>query len=148
MYYSLIENSRKEGDYSNPYEFQRSWIHVVPDIQRPIVNRERLLEQKLALLEEKLDLILHSQEQTSDAPERQTRGKGKGKSTESSGFITRLRKSFQADNESSSSASNLDDPPPYEEEEDPEVGPFQGNKTIYIKKIELHLNGALLGTEI
>jgi len=139
----FIDNNRKAGNYENPYEFQRFWIHKTTEASS-VFNRDhwdRYLEEKLSRLErleQKLDLVL------------QGKGKGKKSAVEetSPGLMTRLRKSFQQNEDGSSTSSGRQDeeePPPYEELRQEAIEDATAEKTVYIKKVELILNGAPLG---
>ena len=62
--------------------------------------------------------------------------------------MTRLRKSFQQNEDGSSTSSGRQDeeePPPYEELRQEAIEDATAEKTVYIKKVELILNGAPLG---
>lgn len=136
----FMKNERKLGNYQNPYEFRRFWDVSVPGIEFATFNREQFLEEKLLRLERTLQLVL----------EEKTLGKGKGrgkqsKSGNSSSFFSRFRS--QQDRASTSSQQSgfdeVDDddeqpPPPYSER----IG---GTKRIFVKKVELLLNGSPLG---
>jgi len=100
-------------------------------------NREQFLEAKLEQLEKTLQLVLEQSAQSS-------KGKGRGKQSQPSrgqSFLSRFRPSQPAESQTSSSHSlheedeDDDDPPP----------PYQGTKRIYVKKVELLLNGSPLG---
>jgi len=133
----LIKNDQKLGNYQNPYEFRRFWD--VPKVGFNFVhlNREQFLEEKLNHLEKTLKLVLEGRQ-----TELSNKGKGRGKrSSGTSSFFGRFR-STAANEPSTSSGScdveNEEDPPPYDDIE-------TETKRIYVKKIELLLNGTPLG---
>lgn len=152
MCYSIIQNDVKNGNYTNPYDFRRYWIvKRVGGVNPAPVSREAALEAKLNQIEQTLRLVL---ERTEAATASTSKGKSKPNS-EDPGLLTRLRSSFSQagqqeanDDNQSTSSSAMDQPPPYEEHElsshaltfDPTT-----EKLIYIKQIQLTLNGAPLG---
>jgi len=136
-----MKNERKLGNYENPYEFRRFWDVAKVGIEFLHMNREQFLEAKLQNLERTLQLVLEGQTSLIG------KGKGRGKRSQpnasnSSSFFGRFRSSQNTQNEpsTSSSTSNIedDDPPPYDD--------IQGDtKRIFVRKIELLLNGSPLG---
>lgn len=132
--FSIIETKRKNGNYSNPYEFKRSWTVTKVDEVSEKSSRERQLEERLAQLEQTLGVVLESS----------SLGKGKGKRSSSlpnidNSFLQRIRSSLVGNTEpddDSETSSSRGDPPPYELTE---------TKEVYIKKIDLLLNGSPLG---
>jgi len=145
----FIQNDRKLGNYQNPYDFRRHWDVVTLGLSSVQRNREQLLEAKLEQLEKTLQLVLDQQT---------TKGKGRGKKSSnpkpstSQSFFNRIR-SFHSnagqeqDQVSQSSHQSFeedeDEPPPYSDIED-----LAGTKRIYIKKVELLLNGTPLGNSL
>jgi hypothetical protein len=159
----FIQSKNKTGDLNlNPFDFRRKWKYTVNSQQEQshISEREKFLEQKLLDFEKQLAFfkscvtlvaVDETQPQTS-------KGKGRGKktTTQSEGdqpsFFTRLRSSFSdptatQDNQSvysdteapgtSSQTGSEPQPPPYSSLEATE-------KTVYIKQVDLLLNGASL----
>ena len=87
----LIENDRKEGNYTNPYDFRRSWKVTSTSLDASETSsREHALEQRLDKLQKTFDLILQSQTTS-------TSKGGPRKSSE--GFLTRLRSPFVGNQE-------------------------------------------------
>lgn len=135
------------GNYKNPFEFRRHWDVPAAQANFLVQNREQFLEEKLNQLERTLQLVI---ERNSTAAS--SKGKGRGKRSNNqpgSSFLNRLR-NFQPRQPSSSSenSDSQDEPPPYSERDEP--GPFGPpgpvvTKRIFIKKVELLLNGAPLG---
>lgn len=147
VYSSFLKNDRKLGNYKNPFEFRRFWDVPTQATEFLIQNREQFLEEKLNQLERTLQLVL---EERSRAPE-SSKGKGKGKRSKplpGSSFLNRFRQNVPSTS-SEHSESTPDQPPPYSEN-DEGFGPFgppppAPTKRIYIKNVELLLNGAPLG---
>lgn len=143
----FVPTNSKIGDYSsNPYDFERSWT-VTSNSEVSEENvRERILEQKLSALQEQLIRLQSSIEQNS-VQSRKGKGRGKNSGKSDQNLLSRLRTSFSgqagpADDESVASSSHSlrsstsieTPPPPYREN-------VEASKTIYIKKVELLLNG-------
>lgn len=133
------------GNYENPFEFRRSW-DVATEVEESVSvqSREQILEEKLNRLERTLQRVLENQA-FDKASESTSKGKGKGKNTRS--FLSRFRRT--EDQISSHSDDSEERPPPYTENDEshgygPPPGPVQ-TKKIYVKKVELLLNGAPLG---
>jgi len=153
----FIESKNKTGEFnSNPYFFRRSWKYTVQSSNelQQVTERERFLEQKLLDFEKQLAFFkscvtLVSVDETQP---QSSKGKGRGKRSQTTNeqeqsFFTRLRTSFSAsggqdtasicsDQEpgSSSQTGSEPQPPPYSATE----------KTVYIKQVDLLLNGATL----
>lgn len=151
----FVPTNSKLGEYSsNPFDFQRSWtVTTQNQVTEDLSLRERILEEKLTNLQSQLHLLQSSIEQvTGSGP----KGKGRGKKSKNddSGLLNRLRESFSLGNQSTgddisvastsrsqrTQLSTETPPPPYQE-----VQGVQGaSKTVYIKNIELLLNGSPL----
>jgi len=139
-----MKNDRKLGNYQNPFEFRRFWDVAKVGIEFLHMNREQFLEAKLESLEKTLKLVLEGR-----ASALSGKGKGRGKRSNpnpnpssSSSFFGRFRSNANQNQPStSSSTSNLeDDPPPYDD-----IEIETETKRIYVRKIELLLNGSPLG---
>jgi len=103
----FIESKSKTGDQTlNPFNFKRAWEKPATPVEEPDSNislRERLLEEKLNAMQEKLDrfqsfLDLDS-EMLNQIEEFQANRKGTGRgkrSQPSTSFFGRLRSSFAA----------------------------------------------------
>ena len=167
----FVESKNKTGNiHLNPFEFRRKWTVTLSESAEvsQLSERERFLERKLLDFEKQLAFFkscvnlvpLGDTAPTATPP---TKGKGRGKKsnpnptsaiaetpTEGPSFLDRFRSSFsapqtQAQDEqnsvhgpSTSSHSNASSPPGYSEA----VGAT--TKTVYIKQVELLLNGAPL----
>lgn len=149
-------NSRKLGNYKNPYEFRRYWNYKKERPQqflqpgRSLVTeteRERFLAERLQKLESQIDIIL----------QQSTTSKGKGRGKKSTNLLSRIRNSFSNQRESdqasqastSSAATNdeevRDDPPPYTPREE-ESGNLRDliDAKVWVRKVQLLLNGSPL----
>ena len=161
----FIESKNKTGSYDlNPFDFQRSWTvtsSVTSSTDSQLSDRERYLERKLLDFEKQLlyfkSCVTLVSPETSTDP--QNKGKGRGKKSKpsedsnstSQGLLNRLRSSFSGplhdtQSEAGASSSHHSDasvsgtpslPPPYAE-----VGAT--TKTVYIKQVQLLLNGTPL----
>lgn len=161
----FIESKNKTGSSKlNPFDFRRSWkvtVNANEEVQGQLSDREKFLEQKLLDFEKQLAFFkscvtLVPVDET--APN--TRGKGKGRKTnvtetepnlsdtQERSFFDRFRPSFSGPSnnpETQSIASTSSHhtrrsepaPPPYEEN-------LSTEKTIFIKQVDLLLNGAPL----
>jgi len=120
------------GSYSkSPYEFRRSW--TVNTQARPEVSREHLLEQELKELKQQIAEIqqkfLNAESEDRPGPSRR----------KDSGILGRLRSSLlprDSDEES-------DQPPSYSSQDSLDLN-LGGTKTVYIKNVQLTLNGVPL----
>lgn len=134
----LIKNDRKSGSYENPYDFRRFWDVVkLGDRSEDSSDQEKIeLQRRISHLEETLSNFLDQSTSTS------AKGKGKGKRPS---FLSRFRAfNPQVDDEQASTSSSLTNlpegpPPSYE------ASLRDGTKRIYVKKVELQLNGSSLG---
>ena len=169
----FIESKNKTGNiHLNPFEFRRKWTVTVSEGTEvsQASERERFLERKLLDFEKQLAFfkscvtLVPVGDTPASAPST-SKGKGRGKksnptvpetptqATQGSSFLDRFRSSFsgpsvlqpeQSDERNSvhgastSSQSNASSPPGYSEA----VGAT--TKTVYIKQVELLLNGAPL----
>jgi len=143
----FIQNDRKLGNYQNPYDFRRHW-DVASGFETVHRNREQFLEAKLNQLEKTLQLVL----------EQQTKGKGRGKKSSnpqpstSQSFLNRIR-SFRSNPNQELDQRSLSSHQSHEEEDNPPSYSEIGNdddistdtKRIFVKKVELLLNGTPLG---
>lgn len=133
----LIKNERKSGNYSTPYDFRRYW-----DVKTELLQEEDPekvdLQKRIANLEATLSSIIESE--NSESPG--SKGKGKGKGKRSNSFLSRFRFSSNDDGASTSSRSSVGPPPSYAE------AVTDLTKRIYVKKIELLLNGSPLGNQL
>ena len=156
----FVEAKNKLGSYDrNPFDFQRSWEYTVPDSDNSevqISEREKYLEKKLLDFEKQLEYFKNcvSFVQENEIPTA-SKGKGKKKNDQShdSNIFERLRSSFSGprnENEdsslrseprqSSSQSNRSTPPPPYPDQSQSTAT----KKTVYIKQVELFLNGAPL----
>ena len=159
----FIESKNKTGSFDlNPFDFKRSWkVTVNSSLESSQVSeRERYLEKRLLDFEKQLayfkSCVTLVQVNETDSS---SKGKGRGKKSNntpaadgSSSIFERLRSSFSGPNENetdsvrseprqSSSRSNVSTPPPpYGTIDDTGAT----TKTIYIKQVQLLLNGAPL----
>ena len=158
----FVESKNKTGSQTlNPFEFKRSWtVTVGSEEVSSTSERERFLERRLADIEKQLNLfkacVASSSNENDDDDETQPllKNKGKGKKskpttsntqTQDSSIFTRLRNSFsnnpgENQNEptpSTSSRSGSLPPPAYSE-----LNFEATTKTVFIKQVELLLNGA------
>ena len=165
----FVESKNKTGNiHLNPFEFRRKWTVTVSESAETshLSERERFLEKKLLDFEKQLAFFKScvTLVPVGDPPPTSTpstsKGKGRGKKSnqtdeiaetppQSSSFLDRFRSSFSAPQTqedernsvhgaSTSSQSNISSPPGYSEA----VGAT--TKTVYIKQVELLLNGAPL----
>ena len=158
----FIESKNKTGDQKlNPFDFQRRWTVTKDELQGDdyLSPREKYLEQELLQMKKQFALFqscLSSEGADEDLanPNKSSKGKGRGKrstpqpttSSDNQSLFVRLRNSFSgpSNTRASSTASintepstSSDPPPPYSSLE-------AGKKTIFIKQVELLLNGAPL----
>ena len=156
----FIESKNKTGSFDlNPFDFKRTWqVTTGVSTNDQLTEKERYLERKLLDFERQLSFfkscvtLVSVDETSTDA---QAKGKGRGKRSKptenpvpstSTSIFNRLRSSFsgpQQDaqsehSEGPSEASGVSSPPP----------PYQEvaatTKTIYIKQVQLLLNGTPL----
>ena len=144
----------------NPFEFKRSWKYTVTASgnleQSQTTEREKYLEQKLLDFEKQLAFFkscvtLVAVDETENPST--SKGKGRGKKSnqatpqESSSFFDRFRPSFSGptpntnDTQSEASTSQQSqgsDPPSYAQAVE------ATEKTVYIKQVDLLLNGTPL----
>lgn len=135
----LIKNDRKLGNYQNPYDFRRHW-EVVSRAQTVTENDDNVLRERISQLEQTLSMFLED----SVSEPSPSRGKGKGKRSTSFAkqLMNRFRQSRPEDDGASTSShasSQPSLPPPYTEVQ------VDATKRIYVRKIELLLNGSPLG---
>lgn len=123
----FIQNVRKLGNYTNPFEFRRDWEFTAPGLEFMHRNREQFLEEKLDRLEKTLQLVLEGRS------EFQSRGKGRGK--KSSSFLDRFRSG-------PSTSSSVD---PEDQDEPTEEQDLGATVHVHVKNVELLLNGSPLG---
>ena len=157
----FVPSKNKTGSYSaNPFDFQRSWTVNVdaPADESRRTEREKYLEQKLLDFEKQLSFfkscvtLVHTDE-TANA----SKGKGRGKRTpattsQQSSIFDRLRGSFSGPSdennteldEAASLVSQTSTPPPAYSSSTENVG---ATKTVYIKNVDLFLNGAPVDQE-
>ena len=165
----FVESKNKTGNiHLNPFEFRRKWTVTVSEGHEVshLSERERFLEKKLLDFEKQLAFFkscvnLVPLGDTPTTVPSTSKGKGRGKKStptdavaqsptqaQSSSLLDRFRSSFSAPQTqdeqnsihgaSTSSQSNTSSPPPYSE------GVGATTKTVYIKQVELLLNGAPL----
>jgi len=148
----------RQGDYAlNPFEFRRHWIvedksgSELTRQQEP--SREDILEREVRLLRQLIESRFASDDQTNDDAENaplKAKKSLKGKTPTTPSLLKRLRSSFgdfnQAEDTASeaSSSAQSERPPPYSDDPPAPVKKF---KTIYIKKVELLLNGSPIDQE-
>lgn len=134
---AFVEQKALAGDYSkNPFEFKRSWVVPKSNVQAPQLSREQALERQLRELQERFEDFQKHLEEERNAEKDTDKDK---RDTEQTSFFSRFRRSFaEPPPRYQSSESELSDDPP---------GPTPGpqTKTIYIKKVELQLNGQPIG---
>ena len=154
----FIESKNKTGSFDlNPFDFQRSWQVTtgVTSTNDQLSEKERYLEKKLLDFEKQLSYFkscvnLVTVDETSENT--QSKGKGRGKKSKptespipSTSLFNRLRSSFSAPQDSQSehsegqseaeASTSSTQPPTYLE---------ATTKTIYIKQVQLLLNGTPL----
>jgi len=141
LIFCFIEENARKGSYSlNPFEFRRSWT-VTTDGDQTNVSREEILERQLKELSAKIESLQNQFLKAAETEDRPSTSKGKksGEQRKESLF-GRLRSSLiETSAESDDTASNVSNEtplPPYSDDPKPKV-----QKTIYIKKVELTLNG-------
>lgn len=165
----FLKSKNKTGSYDlNPFDFRRSWevtVNSVSSQDPAVTEREKYLEKKLLDFEKQLAFFKSCVTLVSPETEPSTSGKGKGKGkkstsnakeNESSSIFTRFRTSFsgaagpaqdtgqdggsvRSEGAASSSSSSFSGPPPpYNEARGATT------KTIFIKQVDLLLNGAPL----
>lgn len=161
----LVDTKAKNGSYtSNPFEFRRKWhfkkkkvdLNVLQEnlsekeiLERKIKEIERESQKRLEEMQKKFDILQNQFLQ------QQSKGKGRGKKSQQSdssslneGFANiHLRSSAS----SASSASSFERISVQDVNDDPDPDPTpEVLETVYIKKIELLLNGTpvdqVLGT--
>ena len=161
--YSFIKNDRKLGNYQNPFDFRRYWD--VPKTQLSAstnsqVGPDTTIQDQLDQLQRTLIEVLQNQHV------QKAKGKGKGKRSSApdigSSILSTLGFRSRPSNESqeiqpentSSASSQVGDPTPSTSSQtgDPPpsysdiVGPnLTATKRIFVRKVELHLNGSPLG---
>ena len=164
----FIESKNKTGSpILNPFDFKRSWkVTVSSNEEVQLTQREQYLEQKLLDFEKQLAFFkscvtLVSVNETPTAPQPTNKGKGRGKrsvpeqppveSQPSTSFFDRFRPSFSgpsarttesvhSDQQSTSHHSQQSaGPPSYNE-----ATATATEKIVYIKQVDLLLNGAPL----
>lgn len=154
----FVPTKSKNGEYStNPFDFERSWTITESTEAEEVNIRERILEDKLTDLQNQLLRLQQTIDQTATSSDEQplSKNKGRGKKSQKQqqtnpSFLNRIRGSFsgqQVDVASVASTShasvrsdnsNLSAPPPYSQIN------AAASKTVYIKKVELLLNGSPL----
>lgn len=145
----FVKNERKLGNYKNPFEFRRYWDVPTQATEFLMQNRDQFLEEKLIQLERTLQLVIEERNK-SESPKGKGRGKRSnvGSNLPSTSFLNRFRR-FQNNAPSTSSEHSEEQPPPYSENDEHGYGPAPPGpvvtKRIFIKKVELLLNGAPLG---
>ena len=158
----FIEGKNKSGSYDlNPFDFRRSWeVSTSTTVNaEPLTERERLMEEKLLEFEKQLSYFKScvTLVQVDETDQASSKGKGRGKRSKpatedqaqtSRTFLERLRgmtgntdtSSVHSDSASTSN-SIRSMPPPYREEH---LNVQATTKKIFIKQVELLLNGAPL----
>lgn len=126
------EEKAREGSYiKSPYEFRRSW-EVTGLEEEQQLSKEELLQRQIQLLQQKLEELENKIEgngQDKEGPSRET-------------FLSRLRSSVFV---------REDDDPEDEIQSQRSTASARrlGEiKTIYIKKVDLTLNGNSIGSKI
>lgn len=135
LIFAFVADKAKKGSYeTNPFEFKRSWVVTEGDSLTQELSKEEILEReikelraKFALLEEKTSQIIQVQGNTR-----------KGSVGSQGTLFGRLRSSFAEQGDGSSVSSESSQPPAYTVDPDP---PAPKTKTVFIKKVELILNG-------
>ena len=156
----FVQSKNKTGSFDlNPFDFRRSWEVTTTQnshTETPLTEREKLMEQKLLEFEKQLSYFKSCVTLVQVDETASQKGKGRGKrsakaseeQSTSQSFLGRLVhgiSSRENDNSSvhsdsaSTSASIRSAPPTYSEANN------QGaTKTVYIKQVDLLLNGAPL----
>jgi len=138
----VIDKARK-GDYGlNPFDFRRSW-DIEVDEASVGSSKEELLERELQRLKDQFELF---QEKIRACEESTKGGPSKNQQRHSqSSFLGRLRSSFAEQSVTSDADSDISEtaPPPYREREG-SLPRAKKIKTVFIKKVELLLNGTPL----
>ena len=158
----FIESKNKTGDQKlNPFDFRRKWVVTtsVSDSQSEhLSQRERYLEQELLQMKKQFALFQSCLAGAEEDSQTSAKGKGRGKrstpqastSEQNTSLFVRLRNSFSGPTGGTGGASSRgsvhsepstssDQPPPYSE-----VTAQATTTTIWIKQVELLLNGAPL----
>ena len=163
---AFVVSKNKTGSYdTNPFEFNRKW-KVKVQVNKPqstdalstnLSEREKQLEAKVLEFQRQLELfkscldpnLLSSASKTS-------KNSGRGRKNRSDSIFTRLRQSLGGQDEtrsltsensvrpSTSCGQEASLPPRYSDIEEPTLPSAEVEKTIYIKAVELFLNGAPL----
>lgn len=118
----------------NPYEFRRSWA-VTTEVQHEESSREETLEREIRQLKEQLNSI---QEKLFSADSDADQGCSKRRDPGTS-FLGRLRSSIIQREEEE--ASEHSEPPPYSASGSVQNERLGGTKTVYIRNVQLTLNG-------
>jgi len=155
----FIESKNKTGDQTlNPFDFQRHWKKVSlgqGHANLELSLRERLLEEKLNAMQQKLDkfqsfLDLDSEmlRQIEEFQANRKSPSGRGKRSQSfqgsSSIFTRLRNTFTTEQQEissptpSTSRGTRTPPPTYEETE----SNLNATINVHVKRVCLELNGA------
>lgn len=131
---AFVEEKAREGDYlKNPFNFNRYWEVEVDAITQNL-TREEVLERHLKELQDKFDQF---QRRLLGETSQERRGTGT--------FFGRLRSSLAEEPpsyETSQRQTVQDDPDP---PNPPGPNPVTAKRTVYIKKVELLLNGIPVG---
>jgi len=126
----------------NPFEFRRSWTVTTQAQEDENSSREEMLERQLAELKEQLSLIQEKLFGSECEQNSQRAEKDKGmppRKESTSSFLGRLRSSIIPREQEQESESS--DPPPYSTSGSVENVRVGGSKTVFIKNVELTLNG-------
>lgn len=139
----LIETKRKNGCYLNPYNFKRRYEVDEVEVQQQQPSSNSALEEKLSQIQRQLELVTAQLNQRGKSS--QPKDNVQSNTDNNPNILTRLRSSFAGP-----STSHADDGSEVSEEEAPpnysEAVNLGGvkKKTIYVRKIDLLLNGAPL----
>jgi hypothetical protein len=135
----LIEQDRKNGSYKNPFYFRRHYVVPVKEFNTEEAKGHSALEEKLNQIQRQLELVTA---QLSQAQKGKTTRPADSQNQDPS-ILTRLRSSFAGPSsgpsgDNVSEVSEEDVPPTYNEAVNATT------KTIFVKKIDLLLNGSPL----
>lgn len=148
--FCFVNDDARQGDFGlNPFEFRRHWdVEDKSGFTRTSeLSREDLLEREVRLLRQLIESRFSGESGNQSNPlnedqplKSKASGASKSKGRKPS-FLKRLRSSFGEQNQtddSASEASSIERPPPYSDDPDPPPK----LKRIFIKKVELLLNGS------
>lgn len=124
--FCFVEEKARKGDYSkSPFEFRRSWTVESLGTEETL-SKEEILEKEIQELREKFKILEKRLLEDERPAERR----------ESTSFLSRVLRSSDHREQCESESET---PPPYQTED-----PITKKKTVWIRKVELTLNGAPL----